>query len=123
MAVWAALPTDLGRAQEALAIARGLDDPALVVRTLTACGLLGVYSPELGQPYFAEAIELARGSGDRWTLSLIRSYQTTVSVYAGDPVAAREAGEEGREPCRGAWRHVHIPRLPGVAGFGAGTAG
>jgi len=95
MAVYAALPTDLGRAREALAIARGLDDPALLVRTLTACGILGVYGLELGQPCFAEAIDLARASGDRWTLSLICSYQATLSVYAGDPVAGRKAGEEG----------------------------
>ncbi|MCV7381949.1 LuxR family transcriptional regulator [Mycobacterium alsense] len=97
LAVWAGVPTDVGRAHEALAIARQLGDPALLAHALTACGLLGVYSgPEIGQPCFAEAIDIVRASGDRWTLSQILSYQATLNVYAGDQLAARAAGEEGK---------------------------
>ena len=97
LAVWAGVPTDVGRAHEALAITRQLDDPPLLAHALIACGLLGVYSSaEIGQPCFAEAIDIVRASGDRWTLSQILSYQATLSVYAGDQLAARAAGEEGR---------------------------
>jgi predicted ATPase/class 3 adenylate cyclase/DNA-binding CsgD family transcriptional regulator len=97
LAVWAGVPTDLSRPQEALAVARQLGDPALLAHALLACGLLGVYdSAEIGQACFAEAIDIVRASGDRWTLSQILTYQATLSVYAGDQLAARAAGEEGR---------------------------
>ena len=46
--VWAP-PTAWIRPNEALAIARELDDPALLVRALTACGCIDVYNPEVGQ--------------------------------------------------------------------------
>jgi predicted ATPase len=96
LSAWAAMPTDLSRAQEALAIARQLDDPALIAHALIACGTLGFGSAEVSAPCFAEAIDLVRASGDRWMLSQIFSYQATLGVYAGDPLAARAAGEEGR---------------------------
>ena len=47
-------------AEQALAIARELDDPALLARALTACGSAAVYDAETAQRYFAEAIGLAR---------------------------------------------------------------
>ena len=56
-------------AEQALAIARELDDPALLVRALTACGSAAVYDAEVAARYFAEAIGLARDLGDQWRLS------------------------------------------------------
>ncbi len=97
LAAWVALPTDLGRAQEALAIARQLDDPALIARALIACGMLSIYSAELAQQYFAEAIDLVRAAGDQWSLCQIFSYQATVGVVAGEPTAAAAAAEAGRD--------------------------
>ena len=59
--------------------------------------MLAFYNAELAQHYFAEAIDLARASGDRWSLCQIFSYQATVGVIAGEPIAARAAAEEGRD--------------------------
>ena len=76
-------------AEEALAIARDGDDPALVARALTACGLIAANSAEVAGPYFAEAIGLARELGDRWRLSHILAWQATVPNMTGEPIAAR----------------------------------
>jgi predicted ATPase/class 3 adenylate cyclase/DNA-binding NarL/FixJ family response regulator len=90
-------PMDLGRVQEALAIARQLDDRALIGQALHACGLLAIYDRQVAERYLAEAIELARAAGDRWSLCQIFSYQATVAVLAGEPIAARAAAEQGRD--------------------------
>ena len=63
------------RAQQALALARDIDDPAVLARALTACGLTAAYNAELAGVYFAEAIELARDLDDRWRLSQILAWQ------------------------------------------------
>ena len=84
-------------AEQALAIAREVDDPALLVRALTACGPIAVLSAEPAGPYFAEAIGLARSLGEPWSLSQILAWQARAAAMAGDPVTARAAGEEGRE--------------------------
>ncbi len=81
------------QALEALAIAREVDDPALLLRALTACGGIAVYDPEVARPYFAEAIGLARSIGDGWRLEPIfcrgrrsdRSWWVIRSRYARPP--------------------------------------
>jgi predicted ATPase/class 3 adenylate cyclase/DNA-binding CsgD family transcriptional regulator len=85
------------QALEALAIAREVDDPALLLRALTACGCIAVYDPAVARPYFAEAIGLARSTGDGWRLGQILNWQAYGSVLGGDPIAVRAAAEEGRE--------------------------
>ncbi|MEB4211733.1 LuxR C-terminal-related transcriptional regulator [Mycobacterium sp. 94-17] len=85
------------QARQALAIARELDDPALLVRALTACGPIAVISAEPGGPYFTEAITLARALGDPWRLTQILAWQARAAATAGDPIAIRVAGEEGRD--------------------------
>ncbi|ODR01466.1 LuxR family transcriptional regulator [Mycobacterium intermedium] len=97
LALVAGLPADPDVTQEALAIARQLGDPMLIAQALAACGMLAYYDSELGQPYLTEAIEFARARGDRWRLCQLLAYQTSVSVYDGDLLAARAFGEEGRE--------------------------
>ncbi|MDT5174729.1 MAG: hypothetical protein QOG37_1980 [Mycobacterium sp.] len=87
----------MDQALEALAIARDLDDPALLLRALTACGCIAVYDPEKARPYFAEAIGLARSIGDEWRLGQILSWQAYGSVMVGEPIAVRAAAEEGRD--------------------------
>ncbi len=65
------LPTRVGavdrldQAQHALALARDIDDPALLARALTACGFTAAYSSnaELARACFTEATELARAVG------------------------------------------------------------
>jgi predicted ATPase/class 3 adenylate cyclase len=94
---WVGAPESKEQAAEALAIARQLDDPALLVRALTACCGTTAFDAEQAATYFAEAIELARALGDKWRLSRLLGFQAYVAMMAGDAVAARAAGEEGRE--------------------------
>ncbi len=84
-------------AETALAIARELDDPALLARALTAYGSATVYDPDTAQRYFAEASGLAREVGDQWRLIQILSQQAQAAFMAGDPVGVRLAAEEGRD--------------------------
>ena len=94
---YAGATDSLEQACEALAIAREVDDPALLARALTACGGIAVYNPEVARPYFAEASGLARSIGDKWRLSQILFWQAFGAFMAGDPVAVRAAAEEGRD--------------------------
>ena len=89
----------LDQAEQALAIARDVDDPALLARTLTACGFIASlgYNVEVARACFAEAIGLARALDDRWRLSQILAQQATGAYIAGDPLGMRAAGEEGRD--------------------------
>jgi predicted ATPase/class 3 adenylate cyclase/DNA-binding CsgD family transcriptional regulator len=89
----------LDQAQQALAIAREVDDPALLARALTACGFIAgqMSDAEVAQQYFAEAIGLARAVDDRWRLSQILAHQATAASNAGDPIATRAPAEEGRD--------------------------
>jgi len=87
----------LDQAQQALAIAREVDDRALLVRALTACGPIAAINAEAARPYFAEALGLARELGDRWRLSQILAWQALGEATAGDMSATRAAAEEGRD--------------------------
>ena len=69
----------------------------MLARALTACGFTAAYNAEVAGPYFAEAIDLARASDDRWRLSQILAWQASAAIAAGDPIAARAAAEEGRD--------------------------
>src|SRR6185437_4407751 len=81
----------------AVEIARELGDPALLVRTLTACGCIAGLDFDLAASYFAEAIDLARTIGDDWRLSQILGRQADLAAMAGDPVAAAALGGEGAD--------------------------
>jgi predicted ATPase/class 3 adenylate cyclase/DNA-binding CsgD family transcriptional regulator len=99
LAAWVNAAASLDQAQQALAIARDIDDPALLVRALTACCLIAVlHDPEVGRPYFAEAIGLARALDDRWSLSRLLGFQAIgAAVTAGNPIVARAAAAEARD--------------------------
>ena len=97
LAGWTATPMSLERAQEALAVARELDDPGLTAACLAACGALAYYSPDVAQPYLAEAIEIARASRNWSKLCDILSYLAVATSIAGLPVASQLAAEEGRD--------------------------
>jgi predicted ATPase/class 3 adenylate cyclase/DNA-binding CsgD family transcriptional regulator len=88
----------LARAKRSLAIARELDDPALLARTLTTCGRVAAWDAELARPYLSEAADLARAIGDRWRLAQIRYSQALSAIIgAGDLDAAVAAATEGRD--------------------------
>jgi predicted ATPase/class 3 adenylate cyclase/DNA-binding CsgD family transcriptional regulator len=84
-------------AERALEMAREIGDSALLARALAARGVVAVYRGEAEQRYFDEAIELARPLGDKWTMGQILSWQANMAFLAGDPIAARNAAEEGRQ--------------------------
>jgi predicted ATPase/DNA-binding CsgD family transcriptional regulator len=89
---------NMDKALEALAIARELDDPSLLVRALVGCGGLAAFDAEAASSYFGEALGLARALGDDWSLSQILAYQAfAATTGSGDFIAARAAGEEGRD--------------------------
>ena len=82
--MWVGAADSLDQAQQALAIAREVDDPALLARALTACGYIaGCYNAEAARPYFAEAIGLARALDDRWRLSQILAWQAIAARHGG----------------------------------------
>ncbi|MGB9221953.1 helix-turn-helix transcriptional regulator, partial [Mycobacterium sp.] len=99
LAAWIAMPASasLDRALNALAVARQLDDPELLVRLLIACGMFAFYNAEVAGEYLTEAIDVARALGDDWLLCHIFSYLAATTNIAGEPIAARAAAEQGRD--------------------------
>jgi predicted ATPase/class 3 adenylate cyclase/DNA-binding CsgD family transcriptional regulator len=89
----------MNRAQRALEIARELDDPALLARTLSAYGYIAGarYDADTAATYYAQAIDMARTLDDRWMLSQILAWQVNMGLTTGDPIAACPAAEEGRD--------------------------
>jgi predicted ATPase/class 3 adenylate cyclase/DNA-binding CsgD family transcriptional regulator len=83
-------------AERALATARELGDPALVMRALTSCGVLvNAYDREVAGAYFAEATELARELGDSRSLAQIIALDWMTGRVLTEPAAAQVAAEEG----------------------------
>ena len=93
---WVDVTASWDQAQEALLIARELNDPALLTRALTACACITAHDPELADPYFTEAISHARQLGDTWRLSQILGRQAYGAFMAGDSVSIEPIAEEGR---------------------------
>ncbi len=99
LAIRMGAPDSLEQAQQALAIARELDDPALLARALAACGFTAGagYHVEVARACFTEAIGLARATDDRWRLCQILALQAVGAHTAGDLLGVRAAAEEGRD--------------------------
>lgn len=93
-----AVHDNIDNALQALALARELDDPALLARVLASCGYIAAYDAEAADPYFVEGLGLARTLSDDWRLSQILGWQAFAAVTGkGDPIAVRAAAEEGRD--------------------------
>jgi len=84
-------------AEQALAIARRLDDQTLLIHALWACAGTTMSRPKVAGPFLAEAIDLARESGRRAMLSQLLGWRAYAACIAGDPITARLAAEEGRD--------------------------
>ncbi|MFY9767718.1 MAG: LuxR family transcriptional regulator, partial [Mycobacterium sp.] len=98
LGLWAGAADSPDQAQQALAIAREVEDPALLARALTACGYIAsFFDSEAARAYLAEAIGPARALGDPWRLSQILVAQAFAARAAGNPLAMRAAAEEGRD--------------------------
>jgi predicted ATPase/class 3 adenylate cyclase/DNA-binding CsgD family transcriptional regulator len=88
----------VARAQRSLAIARELDDSALLARALTTCGRVGWFEADQARGYLTEAADLAQAIGDRWRLSQIfycQAFMATMGAADLDTVLA--AGRKGRD--------------------------
>ena len=83
------------QAEEALAIARELDDRPLLARALTACVGAAAFDAEAALPYAAEAIDVARELGDKWRLSQVLAWQAYAATLVGHPLTMAAAGKEG----------------------------
>ena len=82
--------------EQALATARELGDPALVLRTLTTCAALAnPHDREVARPLFTEATELARQLGDSRSLAQITALDWVTGRIVYELVGAKEAAEEG----------------------------
>ncbi len=82
-------------AEQTLARAREIADPALVIRALVARGAASAYPVDAARPYFDEAATLARKIGDSWLLSQVLYRRSANELIIGDPAAALPAAEEG----------------------------
>jgi predicted ATPase/class 3 adenylate cyclase/DNA-binding CsgD family transcriptional regulator len=83
--------------EQALAMAREIGDPALLMRALVARGFIASGCAESADGYLAEALGLARESGQRWMLTDILGTQSNLAFMAGDPLAVLESAAEGRD--------------------------
>jgi len=97
LGLWAEVADAVEQAEEALAIAREVDDPALLSRVLTACGSVYAYDYESARPYFTEATALARAIGDNWWLCQIFSRQSNGGFASGDFTDAEAVACEGMD--------------------------
>jgi predicted ATPase/class 3 adenylate cyclase/DNA-binding CsgD family transcriptional regulator len=96
---WGGVSASMDQPQQAVQIAREVDDSALLTRALTACGFIAGNgdNPRVAWQYFSEAIGLARAVDDKWMLSHILLWQAQGACVAGDPTTARAAAEEARD--------------------------
>jgi predicted ATPase/DNA-binding CsgD family transcriptional regulator len=83
--------------EQALATARDIGDPALLMRALVARGFVAAGCGEPAQAHLAEALGLARESGKRHMLTHILGTQSNLAFMAGNPMAVLECAEEGRD--------------------------
>ena len=71
LVAWTLRAESLDESDRALALAREVGDPALLIRGLIAQGVSTYYDEELAAPCFVEAAELAQGLDDPWIWSQI----------------------------------------------------
>ena len=111
-------PTVWSRRSTAVEMARALDDPTTPrPRTPTACGYLRGFESRAAEPYFSEAISLARQTGDDWRLGqILCGRQAYGAAMNGEP-----------QPCgrlrRGGHRHRRSRRRLVVGPSGGWSLG
>jgi DNA-binding CsgD family transcriptional regulator len=90
-------PGSKDAAAEALTLARGIGEPALLLKALTAWCCVSSYYGEAAEESFTEALKLARSRGDLAALSQILPFRASAALFAGDVREMRIAAEEGRD--------------------------
>ena len=97
LVAWTLRAESLDESARALALAREVGDPTLVIRGLIARGVSTYYDEELAAPCFVEAAELAQGLDEPWIWSQIYVEQARCAVGAGDPGAVEDVAAKGLE--------------------------
>lgn len=82
---WIGTASSVEEAEQALAAARDIGEPGLLVRALIARGCASLHAADVAERYFLEAADLARQIGDMWMLSQALGRQANIAVIAGDP--------------------------------------
>jgi len=85
----------LAQTTDAVARARGIGDSRLLSRALASAGCDAALLGEDWQPYFDEALGLARQAGEARQLTHILGWLAFVAAVIGDVVINRSAAEEG----------------------------
>lgn len=101
------------QAENAVALARDLDEPGLLAWALAARGFTCSYSPELALPYFEQAIALGPTMNDDWRLSQIYGVQAYSAFLAGSLDTMQLAAENGAvlSDAVGDWSVARLCRL------------
>jgi predicted ATPase/DNA-binding CsgD family transcriptional regulator len=93
---WVDVTADMvERTQEALSIARRVNEPRLLTRVLAACACITAHDADAARPYFTEAVGLARELGDSWRLCQLLGRQSYGAMIEGDVATAQSLAEEG----------------------------
>ena len=82
LAIWVGAADSLDQAQQALAIAREIDDPALLARALTACGFIAAYSTRSWPGHTSPRRSAWPG---RWTIGGGSARSSTWQASRGSP--------------------------------------
>lgn len=91
-----AMRASIESAEQALTIARGLDDPDLLTRVLTASGSADAYRAGSAGTYIDEAMSLIGGDTDPARLGQMLFWRAFAAVMAeGDPLKGETAAIEG----------------------------
>jgi predicted ATPase/DNA-binding CsgD family transcriptional regulator len=123
LAAWTLLAEGEDAADRALAVARTLDNPELLIRALIAKGVVTAYDPNLSQPYFAEASELAKGRDDPWMWSQLYIEEARSAMGAGDPPGCERAAEKALELATAIGNHATVRAAHWAYGWARGYQG
>jgi len=94
---WVDVADMVAPTMQALAVARDVNDPALLCRVLTACACITAHDAGVARPYFAEAAYLARELGDSWRLCQILGRQAYGAMIEGNVETAQSLAQEGHD--------------------------
>jgi predicted ATPase/class 3 adenylate cyclase/DNA-binding CsgD family transcriptional regulator len=90
-------PGSKDAAADALALARDIGEPALLLKALIAWCSVSAYSAQFNEESFTQAIDLARSLDDSASLCQIMPFRAFAALFAGDARIERAAAEEGRD--------------------------
>ena len=88
------VPNAMEHAQRAVAVARGLNDPSVLVRALASFCTVAVYDSGTVLPLLAETIDLARDLGDTWRLSQAMGWWGLMEMSTGHPIEVLRHSEK-----------------------------